>query len=1639
MRVLTFLILAVSLLGVSNFIPSSGEALESKKKKRLGKTRDTRKLKNAKKAADAAAADAAAEGASAGGSKKKGSKGSLAKAAGGLRSRLGGVLKRGKLRISRGKKASKGGGAPLPPDDGGASPGDILPPGSPFSSTCILSEVELFRMTKKPIAHAKNYNGFAPVAAMQAANIEALKELLTADHIVKGIEGAIDEICHRLDNSVGVNKDCNMDTPQLMCPTPTVHVMNEYLTSFEKQGSSTHPIEPQSACATAYREAVLLRDLVVIHEPMIHASGEVAIEDMKDKLDAFGAEKRPAGRRSPLAFENPGFEDPFAALAKKGPAGAKKEAPKKKSGIRKLFRRRGGSAKVSTVDLDLQGIEPLGVFADYTSYLHSTLATRAAFTGARHPLVTLMYNLLFQAYHRFHELFEGTQATRPFPNITSLIKSSAQQRSTQLDALCGTQITKIKPKPRLQKKQQVIPREMLYPRTYLVGITKFSCDMLAHAARAISTGETRSITRMNDMMEELDTQHKKRALPLERNANPISNYHRVCLAFRKDVSDLSNLDHLLNCSFSDTTLSTHLPPRPYHDDTMSRARSSSSSLMSMGPFNPYAPAHEPELRIYEGPLPDEELPEGWEIDSGGLVGGHAGGEDGFVGGHGAPRESQEGLVGGHGAPRESQDGLVGGHGAPRESQGSLVADGARKSTDDDEPARPLGRARLLGSATMHGTGMGSSRGKKSQGPPRPGSYNAGSGGGQGTSLLQVSTDLMEAMLGDEDTDEEKAIANHMSFSWIRLRGAEQITPDALHEVLSTDFASWWKPMIYVDDRTSKAIMAKVRSLHKTCAKKNKKDKIENDLEQKCNTIVNPQQWMSQCGKRLQVLTCPSLIEVLRALGGQQVAKYITDIALYDPVLEKKKKKTAAMGRPFTTMTMRRGVERMVSSVNAYSPILFSSFELLSLASVNPKELIGGRVLHRQLSPETRQKFFMAFEVIIHPLALKHLNQMAPLYLDARGRQRAEGGLAEEIDKIIKKWTKYGMNETMVKKLEKGENLKPDDFAGTNILTMPVPTRQRFDSSVGDAVKRHMNNFEGTPENIEVARGGCSFPLWLSNALTVMHDSRHQLQKHGVENMIFLAKIVDPGDSSLRPRGIFSKMWSGIKKGVKSIFRLPPYQARHFVYAGLKVREDMVSQVIQQLATVYNTNQSYFKNEISFRRAVNHLLLQYENVLRNPMREPFGVPMTSLLDDIHPNYALLGGKERLREFQASGLHQVFAQAWALAFSVSMNSYINPDMMMKMETQFSKDSWEKSLNDNLSVNSFRMVFLGSDLPLKLYDQLIPADQKQMLKRARYGVATLFAYQTMFTGRLYMKQRSPMLGNYLFNQGPYFGDMIVRWQKKRKMDRLIEIISWLTLGLFFLQAVCSTVSQTAQVVESVTQNQSSLAGQTAGCPPMGICSDGSVGDISSSPASTAVGAVAQTAFAVSIGMMFGPALAVWKIAVSHFKILSRFEMAVGNAFRSIGRWFKRRFHERWFSKKQNAKIQEEMKRQDEKLKASQKALMAKKAHDLVDQVVPQEDVDYDQYLESVPPPDASLVAAPVEIHPDEDESDLDEYYNDDSRWEVDGPGGVPPPREVTEFLEIDGGEGDTADGWISRIQPRKYADVKRHQFLLARMSDL
>lgn len=208
-------------------------------------------------------------------------------------------------------------------------------------------------------------------------------------------------------------------------------------------------------------------------------------------------------------------------------------------------------------------------------------------------------------------------------------------------------------------------------------------------------------------MEELDAAQKKRALALERNANAQSNYHRICLAFRKDVTDFENLQQLVNCSLADTTLQA-------------------TPGASAAPAEAAAPA----AAAPPAPAAAAALPE-------------------------APEEPQGNGEPDTGSPQQENEG-----------------DKAGEAPDDHPPRGPAPEsARLLGSATFHGTGRGELK-KGLDRAARPATIHGG--GGQSTSLLQLKTDLMEAMLGDDDTDEEKQAANRQAFCWFRLRGGKRM-------------------------------------------------------------------------------------------------------------------------------------------------------------------------------------------------------------------------------------------------------------------------------------------------------------------------------------------------------------------------------------------------------------------------------------------------------------------------------------------------------------------------------------------------------------------------------------------------------------------------------------------------------------------------------------------------------------------------------------------------------------------------------------------------------------------------------------------------------------------------------------------------
>ncbi|KFH03324.1 cytoadherence-linked asexual protein [Toxoplasma gondii VAND] len=1377
----------------------------------------------------------------------------------------------------------------LPTKKGGTAPAVPSSPAEaakwPFNSSCMYSEVEIYRPGIKEYLHARTYDPLAPIAGNQQENLKALQELLTADFMTQGVasvllaveqvagfvdfqqpplsEGRLfcseakDELCHRIRDALRSGQPCKVIAPVLNCSQLNKKDMEAFLEAFEAEAAIL-PSSPDNECGKAYAEAVSLYHLVIVDTPLSFSETPMESEEMKEKLNLLFAENTrggPTPAKEGVVYETVDLQAPNDS----GDAPGKPEQVPKPSLLSinssiwpaDIYANSEADREASMVELkklknrflgkplgppETTTLETFPYEPEATRTLHYSAARRLFFIGARSPLVALLYNLLFQAWYRWDELFTGEGAARPFPRISTLLRAGSQERYSRLDALCGVALKKVKPRPKTPSTLPILPREKMFRKTRVVGEAKFSCDILHRAATALDLGESAAVVDFNERMESLNDEKKRRSVLLEHNASGSANFRRVCLSFRKSVDGVTELTDLLSCSFSDTVLPSAL------------SASTSSALP-------------PNLREVS------------EFDSVVLL--------------------------------ETK---------------AAAAPAVDVSEDEDSPQEQEDRARR-------------------------------------------------------------------NFNWLRLRAAPHLEAGLLGDVLSLDYGTWWISLLFVDERSLGEVEAKRKKLKATCAKaaKSKKSTADDGV---CTATWNKRWWDKNCSKNLTRFLCTPVLDVL-ALDGQLTfvtSRALKALAAND--LQVKKPGQSAKGRPFASLAGSRATQKMLFARNAYAPAIFGALQFFSTSTMANAELLGGldhpgiwdinfasslftgkgkrgwlfsrltgsllrrlgtrlaekayqpymmQLLHQKLRPETRKKMFQAIQVIVHPLALKHLNQMAPLYSDSKGNLNKEGGFAEEIDNTLREWSEYGMNEKLIDRLEKGQNLSASDFAGVNILTMPIPSRERMDSLVAERLNGALKRLQENPENVETSRAACDFLSHASNSIYVVNDSRYLLNKFGPENLLFLGKIVKRSETLEKPQGFFARSWAGVEKTLKGILRLPPYMVRHFVFAAVKVREDLVSEVVREMAAIYNRFSNFFKDEIAFRKAVSELSIAYEDLLRQRIREPFAVPTHSLLDNIHPDYAQMDGHSRNQEFQASALSHIFSQAWSLFFSVSMNNYINPEPLAKIEAEYSTDAWKKSVDDHLAVNSFRMIFMGSDMPLKLYDQLIPNEQKRMLKRAKFGVSTMFAYQTLLTGRLYEAQNLPNLGMFLQAQGPYFGPMIVRWQQRRRTDRLIEIVSWLTLGAFCFAAVGAAMQQTTQVVEQIVQNQSSLAPELSGCPPMGICMDGTIGDPIASPPATAASAVFQSIALVGVGMMLGPAVAIWKIAVSHFKVLARFEMAIGNAFRRMGQWFRKKWRGRWFANKQNAEIEKEMQRHTKKMKEEQKKMIDRKAPNLIDQAVP------------------------------------------------------------------------------------------------------
>lgn len=78
-----------------------------------------------------------------------------------------------------------------------------------------------------------------------------------------------------------------------------------------------------------------------------------------------------------------------------------------------------------------------------------------------------------------------------------------------------------------------------------------------------------------------------------------------------------------------------------------------------------------------------------------------------------------------------------------------------------------------------------------------------------------------------------------------------------------------------------------------------------------------------------------------------------------------------------------------------------------------------------------------------------------------------------------------------------------------------------------------------------------------------------------------------------------------------------------------------------------------------------------------------VPESVLVSMLHPQYASLAANDKLREFADSAMSLFFRHIWTLLFSVSANNLLNVGTLDGLEKTFSKEAWQKSINDPFQV--------------------------------------------------------------------------------------------------------------------------------------------------------------------------------------------------------------------------------------------------------------------------------------------------------------------------------------------------------------------
>ncbi|GFE55684.1 rhoptry neck protein 2 [Babesia ovis] len=535
-------------------------------------------------------------------------------------------------------------------------------------------------------------------------------------------------------------------------------------------------------------------------------------------------------------------------------------------------------------------------------------------------------------------------------------------------------------------------------------------------------------------------------------------------------------------------------------------------------------------------------------------------------------------------------------------------------------------------------------------------------------------------------------------------------------------------------------------------------------------------------------------------------------------------------------------------------------------------------LLKLLPVELLRKAISSITFVTHSLADIQINQNAEIWgrglLSDKDRMKkhfTSGGYVNHVDSVIKDWSDEGYSEAIAKKVKQGEDLNKEDLDKANMHNIVHTESLKWEKHLNSIILEGYNSFLDLP-SIKILEGKHSL------IYEIVKDSRDNLEQH-LNDTIFFGRVVNPP--------VYNNKWKRAlqraAKLYKTIFNRSFQNVEHAVWFGVKLNYQHIVEVVEELHKISNTVSS--TESYNLQEAFGHIIDDAVSVISNEeFRRPASIQENVGIPGINPLYVRMSPDERKVELQQGMCGQHCGAIWRALLGFTMNALRSPASIKTFEKSLSQDKSLKDMEKPEFVNSLRFILQG-DAMLHMYDSMLPKKMKRDLRAIKYGKAFYFANV--------MKMASTLLGlvgfrytsNLLRIQAPYFGNMIVRWDREREKSKSKAIFSYLSIGTMATYSImqCAEITQHAIDIG---------AGPTQSCfmmvkPPALHC----VLQPAEAIMRSALAIGVQDTLAVTVLSLIGPyffipmaAYLSWNILKHHFKVLHRLDIAMSNTFKRM-----------------------------------------------------------------------------------------------------------------------------------------------------------